>query len=85
MLLLYGALVRRATTERRAASGQIYALAVGYLMAWALFSLGATALQRLLATLLFLSSMMEVTSAAHERDEKPRMSGCQDVKDFLPS
>jgi len=31
---------------------------------WALFSLGATALQRLLATLLFVSPMMEVTSPA---------------------
>src|SRR5207249_337259 len=45
-----------------AASSQIYALAAGYLSVWALFSLGATALQRLLATLLVVSSMMEVTS-----------------------
>lgn len=61
MLLLYGTVARRSATEASAASVQIYALAAGYLVAWALFSLGATALQRLLATLLLVSSMMEVT------------------------
>jgi predicted metal-binding membrane protein len=39
-----------------------YALAAGYLMAWTLFSFGATALQRFLAKLVFVSSTMEVTS-----------------------
>ena len=62
LLLLYGGLSRRSATGTSAASRQTYALAAGYLVAWALFSLGATALQRLLATLLFVSSMMEVTS-----------------------
>jgi predicted metal-binding membrane protein len=62
MLLLYGGVARRSATGASAASRQIYALAFGYLVVWALFSLGATALQRLLATLLFVSSMMEVTS-----------------------
>src|SRR5262245_31554928 len=63
MLLSYGVIARRSAAETSAASRQIYALAAGYLAVWALFSLGATALQRLLATLLFVSSMMEVTSS----------------------
>ena len=42
----------------------IYALASGYLMVWIAFSLGATALQRLLARLLLVSPMMEATSSA---------------------
>jgi predicted metal-binding membrane protein len=63
MLLLYGVVARRsAAGASAAASRQIYALAAGYLAVWAAFSLGATALQRLLAKLLFVSSMMEVTS-----------------------
>jgi predicted metal-binding membrane protein len=62
MLLLYGVAARRSANGTAAASRQIYALAAGYLLVWALFSLGATLLQRLLATLLFVSSMMEVTS-----------------------
>ena len=62
MLLLYGVVARRSTTGTSVASRQIYALAAGYLVVWALFSLGATALQRLLVKLLFVSSMMEVTS-----------------------
>jgi predicted metal-binding membrane protein len=61
MLLMYGALARRSATAA-AASRQIHALAAGYLAAWTLFSLGATALQRVLGTLLLVSSMMEVTS-----------------------
>ena len=62
MLLLYGSTARRSATTRSTASQQIYAFAAGYLVVWVVFSLGATALQRLLATLLFISSMMEVTS-----------------------
>ncbi len=62
MLLLYGAVARRSATGAFAASRQIYALAAGYLAVWTLFSLGATVLQRLLAKLLLVSSMMEVTS-----------------------
>jgi predicted metal-binding membrane protein len=64
MLLIYGVVARRSAAEASAASRQIYALASGYLAVWALFSLGATALQRLLAALLVVSSMMEVTSSA---------------------
>jgi predicted metal-binding membrane protein len=63
LLLLYGSVARRSGTGSSAAL-QIYALAAGYLVVWALFSLAATALQRLLSKLLFVSSMMEVTSPA---------------------
>src|SRR6185503_8664081 len=62
MLLLYGSTARRSAATRSTASRQIYAFAAGYLVVWAVFSLGATALQRLLAALLFISSMMEATS-----------------------
>ncbi len=62
MLLLYGGVARRSAPGASAASRQIYALAAGYLVVWALYSVGATALQRLLAKLLFVSSMMEATS-----------------------
>ena len=61
-LLLYGVVARRSAGGGSAASRQIYALAAGYLVVWALFSLGATALQRLLAELLLVSSMMEATT-----------------------
>jgi predicted metal-binding membrane protein len=60
MLLTYGAIARR--SAQASAASQIYAFAAGYLLVWALFSVGATGLQRLLAQLLLLSSMMEVTS-----------------------
>jgi predicted metal-binding membrane protein len=59
LLLLFGAMARRA--NEASPSGRIYAVAVGYVLVWALFSLGATALQRLLATTKILSPMMEVT------------------------
>ena len=62
MLLLYGAVARR--FAQATAGRQIYALAAGYLMVWTVFSLGATALQRTLATVLLVSPMMEVTSSA---------------------
>lgn len=64
MLLLYGAVARRSSTGASGVSRQIYALAVGYLAVWALFSLGATVLQLLLAKFVLVSSMMEVTSPA---------------------
>jgi predicted metal-binding membrane protein len=62
MLLLYGGMARHSATGASAASRQIYTFAAGYLVVWASFSLAATALQRLLATLLIVSPMMEVTS-----------------------
>jgi len=61
LLLLYGAAVRRSGSNA-AAWRQIYALAAGYLAAWILFSVAATAAQRLLATLLIVSPMMTLTS-----------------------
>ncbi len=57
LILLYGAAARQSSqpTARR----QMYALAAGYLAGWSAFSLGATLLQRGLASLLLLSPMME--------------------------
>ena len=62
LLLLYGLVARRSTQVP--AGRHLYALAAGYFMVWAAFSLGATALQRLLAAFLLLSPMMEITSPA---------------------
>jgi predicted metal-binding membrane protein len=60
LLLMYGHAARRSADE--AATRQIYALATGYLVVWAAFSVGATALQRGLSSLLLVSPMMEATS-----------------------
>ena len=60
MLLLFGVVARR--SPQPAASHHIYALAAGYLLIWTIFSFGATALQRGLATLLLVSPMMEMTN-----------------------
>ncbi len=62
MLLLYGAMVRR--SAHASAPLQIYTFAAGYLSIWTAFSLWATAAQRVLAKLLLVSPMMEVTSPA---------------------
>ncbi|HZR83704.1 MAG TPA: DUF2182 domain-containing protein [Candidatus Binatia bacterium] len=62
-LLLYGSVARR----RRGGAGaarEIYAMALGYLVVWSAFSVAVTALQRLLARLLLVSPMMEITSPA---------------------
>lgn len=61
LVLLYGAAVRRSAPQT--AAQQTYALAAGYLVAWTLFSLGATTLQRALASLLLLSPMMEAANS----------------------
>ena len=61
LILLYGAAARR--SGRPAARRHTYALAAGYLAAWTLFSLAATALQRALASRLFVSPMMEAGSS----------------------
>jgi predicted metal-binding membrane protein len=58
LILLYAAATRRNTQVERAA-GHIYALAAGYVCVWALFSVTATALQRILAGALVLTPMME--------------------------
>jgi predicted metal-binding membrane protein len=61
LVLVYGAAARR--SAQRTAGRQIYALAAGYLVAWTGFSLGATALQRALASLLLVSPMMEAVNS----------------------
>jgi predicted metal-binding membrane protein len=60
MLLTYGVVARR--SAQRTAARQVYALAAGYLLVWTAFSAAATALQRVLAALLLVSPMMEVSS-----------------------
>ena len=59
LLSLYDASLRK-----RAGAGsaglRVYAMAGGYLLTWAAFSVGATALQRLLARALVLNPMMEM-------------------------
>ena len=60
LVLLYGVAARR--SGQPAAAWQIYALGAGYLTIWCAFSVGATALQRVFAGLLFLSPMMEPSS-----------------------
>jgi predicted metal-binding membrane protein len=62
MLLLYGAIARR--SAQASAGRRIYVFAAGYLIVWTVFGLGATALQRVLAALLLVSPMMEITSPA---------------------
>ena len=63
MLLLYsGAAKRQAVNARASAQHHVYALAAGYVAVWALFSIGATAMQRMLSMLLVVSPMMTVTS-----------------------
>jgi len=61
MLLLYGVAARRRGTGPRAAY-EIYALAAGYVAVWALFSVLATATQRIFSMLLVVSPMMTLTS-----------------------
>jgi len=61
LILFYGGMGRAA--GRGVTSPQVYVLAAGYLAVWAAFSLGATALQRLLAGWLIVSPMMEVTTS----------------------
>ena len=62
LLLLYALAARRSSPET--SSRLVYGLAAGYLTIWTVFSLGATALQRVLAELLLVSPMMEATSPA---------------------
>jgi predicted metal-binding membrane protein len=63
LLLLYAGSARRRGEGERVAV-QVYLLAAGYVTVWALFSVGATALQRLLAQQLILTPMMEPSSRA---------------------
>jgi predicted metal-binding membrane protein len=58
MILLAGG----AEGNERTPARQTYLLALGYVVVWAVFSIGATALQWALARLLVLTPMMEVSS-----------------------
>jgi predicted metal-binding membrane protein len=58
LILLYAAAARR-NAENSSPARRVYALAAGYLLVWSLFSVGATALQRLLTSALVLTPMME--------------------------
>ena len=58
LILLYAAAARR-NAEPGSPAGRVYALAAGYVSIWALFSVLATALQRVLASALVLNPMME--------------------------
>jgi predicted metal-binding membrane protein len=62
MLLLYLHAARK-RNEGPHATLRVYAFAGGYLSVWAVFSVGATLLQRVLATQEMLSPMMEPASA----------------------
>ena len=59
LLALYDNALRRRPAAG-SASLRVYAMAGGYLLTWAAFSVGATALQRLLAQSLVLNPMMEM-------------------------
>ena len=61
MLLMYGIAARRQGFGTDAAR-QIYSLASGYILVWALFSVVATAGQVILSTRLAISPMMTLTS-----------------------
>jgi predicted metal-binding membrane protein len=62
MLLLAGGTARQQTGT---GGGRVmYGLASGYLAVWALFSIGATAIQWLLVRLFIVSPMMELTTPA---------------------
>ena len=58
IVLLYARAARQ-QSEPGHATGRIYGIVGGYVTVWALFSVGATALQRVLATSRLLTPMME--------------------------
>jgi predicted metal-binding membrane protein len=60
LILLYAAAARR--RQDNAGSAHVYALAGGYLLTWALFSVAATMLQRALSSASALTPMMEASS-----------------------
>jgi predicted metal-binding membrane protein len=66
MLLLYGGAAKRQGIDARAsAERQLYALAAGYVAVWVLFSIGATAMQRILSMLLlFVGGVMNLAVIA---------------------
>ena len=58
LILLYAAAAHR-SAESASSARRVYALAGGYLLVWSLFSVLATALQRLFSSALVLTPMME--------------------------
>jgi predicted metal-binding membrane protein len=62
LLLLYAGALR--TRGVAAAGRQLYAMAAGYVLVWALFSVAATVLQRILSSALVLTPMMEPATPA---------------------
>ena len=61
LLLFYDGVLRRAPEPERPAP-RVAVMAAGYLLVWLLFSVAATALQRVLSGLLLLTPMMELAS-----------------------
>lgn len=61
MVMMYSRLARRESSGGRHSS-HLYLFSGGYVLVWALFSAAATIVQRILAELLLLSPMMELTS-----------------------
>ena len=62
-LLLYARVIR-SSPDGEGAAAHVYAFAGGYLLVWTAFSLFATVLQRMLASLLLLTLMMEARDRA---------------------
>jgi predicted metal-binding membrane protein len=62
LVLLYAGALR--TRGEAAAGRQLYAMGAGYVLVWALFSVGATVLQRILSWALVLNPMMETATPA---------------------
>lgn len=62
VIAAYARIADRTASDDR--SRRLYAIGFGYVAAWMLFSVGATALQRVLSRWLLLSAMMESTRAA---------------------
>ena len=63
LLLLYDGVLRRRSASGRTAV-HVFAMGAGYLLVWAIFSVGATVLQRVLSRLLILDPMMEMPSGS---------------------
>jgi predicted metal-binding membrane protein len=61
LILLYAA-AARSNAETGSPARRVYALAAGYVLVWCAFSVLATALQRILASALVLTPMMETST-----------------------
>jgi predicted metal-binding membrane protein len=61
ILMLYAGAMRNRPAEQNAIAN-VYAMAAGYILVWAVFSVAATMVQRVLASMLLLTKMMEPAS-----------------------